>query len=76
MNDEKTAVIKMVSDGTIAASEGLVLFEALCDLEGMGSYESVFKGRAFYTPNHHGGESFSGHPFRPPGHGGLGWQYH
>ena len=40
MNDEKTAVINMVSEGTITSSEGIALFEALCDLEDMESYES------------------------------------
>jgi len=38
MNDEKTAVINMISDGTITSSEGIALFEALCDLEGIGAY--------------------------------------
>ena len=40
MNDEKTAVINMMSEETITPSEGLALFETLCDLEGMGSYEN------------------------------------
>jgi len=40
MNDEKAAVINMVSEGTITSSEGLTLFETLCDLEDMKSCES------------------------------------
>ena len=40
MNDEKAAIISMVSGGMISSSEGLTLFKALCELEGMGSYES------------------------------------
>ncbi len=39
MNDEKTAVINMVSEGAITASEGVALFVALCALEGMGTSE-------------------------------------
>ena len=39
MNDEKTAVINMISDGTITSSEGIALFETLCDLEGIGAYK-------------------------------------
>lgn len=39
MNDEKTAVINMVSEGTLTSSEGIALFEALSDLEGMGGIE-------------------------------------
>ncbi len=34
MNDGKAAVINMLSEGTITASEGIALLEALCDLEG------------------------------------------
>lgn len=40
MNDEKTAIINMVSAKTITSSEGVALFETLCSLENMGSYES------------------------------------
>ncbi len=40
MNDEKTAVINMVSDGVITSSEGVALFEALCHLEGISSHET------------------------------------
>lgn len=40
MNDEKAAIINMVSGGVITSAEGLTLFKALCELEGMGSYES------------------------------------
>jgi len=40
MNDEKTAVINMVSEGTITSSEGIALFEVLCDLEGIRFHET------------------------------------
>jgi len=39
MNDEKIAVINMVSEGIVTPAEGIALFEALCDLGNMGSYQ-------------------------------------
>ena len=37
MNDEEMAVINVISDGAITSSEGIAIFEALCDFESIGA---------------------------------------
>jgi len=49
MNDEKTAVINMVSEEIITSTEGVSLFEALCAIEDMGYFESDME---FEDPKH------------------------
>lgn len=40
MNDEKSFIINMVSDGTINSLEWIALFKYLCELEDIAPYES------------------------------------